>query len=232
MRRIVVMLFAFLLVYSCKKDEKPNVMYVKGSVTGLKKGTLYLQKQIDSLVVTVDSVEVNDSDEFLLTDVVTSPEMYYVALANTDKKIPFFGEKDTVYISTTLQKFSYKHTITGSDNQKLLDDYYEIIRKFNNQNLDLQKAGLEARIAGIADSIAGVENKKTSLLKKRYLYSINYAINHADHEVSPYIALTDLVDANPKWLDSIYNSLTPQVKKSKYGEELKTYIVSIKALQD
>lgn len=232
MRRIVVMLFAFLLVYACQKDEKPNVMYVKGSVTGLKKGTLYLQKQIDSLVVTVDSVEVNDSDEFLLTDVVTSPEMYYVALANTDKKIPFFGEKDTVYISTTLQKFSYKHTITGSDNQKLLDDYYEIIRKFNNQNLDLQKAGLEARIAGIADSIAGVENKKTSLLKKRYLYSINYAINHADHEVSPYIALTDLVDANPKWLDSIYNSLTPQVKKSKYGEELKTYIVSIKALED
>lgn len=226
------MLFAFLLVYACKKDEKPNVMYVKGSVTGLKKGTLYLQKQIDSLVVTVDSVEVNDSDEFLLTDVVTSPEMYYVALANTDKKIPFFGEKDTVYISTTLQKFSYKHTITGSDNQKLLDDYYEIIRKFNNQNLDLQKAGLEARIAGIADSIAGVENKKTSLLKKRYLYSINYAINHADHEVSPYIALTDLVDANPKWLDSIYNSLTPEVKKSKYGEELKTYIVSIKALED
>jgi len=232
MRRIVVMLFAFLLVYACKKDEKPNVMYVKGSVTGLKKGTLYLQKQIDSLVVTVDSVEVNDSDEFLLTDVVTSPEMYYVALANTDKKIPFFGEKDTVYISTTLQKFSYKHTITGSDNQKLLDDYYEIIRKFNNQNLELQKAGLEARIAGIADSIAGVENKKTSLLKKRYLYSINYAINHADHEVSPYIALTDLVDANPKWLDSIYNSLTPQVKKSKYGEELKTYIVSLKALED
>ena len=232
MRRIVVMLFAFLLVYACKKDEKPNVMYVKGSVTGLKKGTLYLQKQIDSLVVTVDSVEVNDSDEFLLTDVVTSPEMYYVALANTDKKIPFFGEKDTVYISTTLQKFSYKHTITGSDNQKLLDDYYEIIRKFNNQNLDLQKAGLEARIAGIADSIAGVENKKTSLLKKRYLYSINYAINHADHEVSPYIALTDLVDANPKWLDSIYNSLTTEVKKSKYGEELKTYIVSIKALED
>lgn len=226
------MLFAFLLVYACKKDEKPNVMYVKGSVSGLKKGTLYLQKQIDSLVVTVDSVEVNDSDEFLLTDVVTSPEMYYVALANTDKKIPFFGEKDTVYISTTLQKFSYKHTITGSDNQKLLDDYYEIIRKFNNQNLDLQKAGLEARIAGIADSIAGVENKKTSLLKKRYLYSINYAINHADHEVSPYIALTDLVDANPKWLDSIYNSLTPEVKKSKYGEELKTYIVSIKALED
>jgi hypothetical protein len=232
MRRIVVMLFAFLLVYACKKDEKPNVMYVKGNVAGLKKGTLYLQKQIDSLVVTVDSVEVNDSDEFLLTDVVTSPEMYYVALANTDKKIPFFGEKDTVYISTTLQKFSYKHTITGSDNQKLLDNYYEIIRKFNNLNLDLQKAGLEARIAGIADSIAGVENKKTRLLKKRYLYSINYAINHADHEVSPYIALTDLVDANPKWLDSIYNSLTPQVKKSKYGEELKTYIVSIKALED
>ncbi len=226
------MLFAFMLVYACKKDEKPNVMYVKGSVTGLKKGTLYLQKQIDSLVVTVDSVDVNDSDEFLLTDIVTSPEMYYVALANSDKKIPFFGEKDTVYISTTLQKFSYKHTITGSENQKLLDDYYEIVRKFNNQNLDLQKAGLEARIAGIADSIAGVENKKTNLLKKRYLYSINYAINHADHEVSPYIALTDLVDANPKWLDSIYNSLTPQVKKSKYGEELKTYIVSIKAMED
>jgi len=232
MRRYLVILFAFLMVYACKKDEKPNVMYVKGSVKGLKKGTLYLQKQIDSLIVTVDSVEVNDSDEFLLTDVVTSPEMYYVALANTDKKIPFFGEKDTIYISTTLPKFSFKHTITGSENQKLLDDYYEIIRKFNNQNLDLKKEALEARIAGLEDSIASVEKKEVSSLRKRYLYSINYAINNADHEVAPYIALTDLVDANPKWLDSIYNSLTPQVKTSKYGEELKNYIVGIKALQE
>ncbi|MDZ7614872.1 MAG: hypothetical protein U5K51_15130 [Flavobacteriaceae bacterium] len=70
------------------------------------------------------------------------------------------------------------------------------------------------------------------MVRKRYLYSINYAINNADHEVAPYIALTDLVDANPKWLDSIYNSLTPQVKTSKYGEELKNYIVGIKAMEE
>ena len=53
-------------------------------------------------------------------------------------------------------------------------------------------------------------------------------MNHKDSEVSPYLALTQIYDANVKWLDTINNSLTPKVKASKYGKELQRFIDDIK----
>lgn len=203
-------------------------MFVKGNIKGLKKGTLYLQKQVDSLVVSVDSVQVNGTDEFILTDEITYPEMYYLTLGKGANKIAFFGEKDTVYISTRLDKFVLKATIKGSENQELLDQYYEVKGKFNNQSLDLIKAEFDARKSGNQDSLDLVTKKSKNIIKRRYLYAVNFAINNADHEVAPYVALTELVDANIKFLDTINNSLSPEVKKSKYGLQLDKFIVTIK----
>ncbi len=170
----------------------------------------------------------NGTDEFLLTDKIESPEMYYLTLGKSDKKIPFFGEKDTISIASGLEKFGYRNKITGSVNQDLLDKYYEYIKKFNDQDLMLIKAEFEAKRSANQDSILLITKQKNNLLKRKYLYSINYAMNNADHEVAPFIALTDLNYAQTKWLDSIYNSLTPKIKESKYGKQLDVFIKKIK----
>lgn len=227
MKKIFFIVFAILFMFSCE-NENNNIMYVKGKIKGLKKGTLYLQKQIDSVVVSVDSINVNGTDEFLLTDKIESPEMYYLTLGKSDKKIPFFGEKDTISIASGLEKFGYRNKITGSVNQDLLDKYYEYIKKFNDQDLMLIKAEFEAKRSANQDSILLITKQKNNLLKRKYLYSINYAMNNADHEVAPFIALTDLNYAQTKWLDSIYNSLTPKIKESKYGKQLDVFIKKIK----
>ena len=88
MNKIWTVLFAVVLLYSCSKGNE-NTMYVKGNIKGLKKGTLYLQKQLDSLIISVDSVQVNGTNEFILTDVVTDPEMYYLTLGRGNNKIAF-----------------------------------------------------------------------------------------------------------------------------------------------
>ncbi len=227
MRKVLFFVIVLVLFFSCGKDNE-NTMFVKGNIKGLKKGTLYLQKQIDSLVVSVDSVKVNGTDEFILTDEVTDPEMYYLTLGKGNNKIAFFGEKDTVYVSTRLDKFVLKATIKGSENQELLDQFYEVKGKFHGQNLDLIKAEFEARKSGNQDSLDLVTKKRKNILKRRYLYTVNFAINNASHEVAPYVALTELVDANIKLLDTINNSLSPKVKKSKYGVKLDEFIVGIK----
>jgi len=227
MKKVLFFVIVLVLFFSCGKDNE-NTMFVKGNIKGLKKGTLYLQKQIDSLVVSVDSVKVNGTDEFILTDEVTDPEMYYLTLGKGNNKIAFFGEKDTVYVSTRLDKFVLKATIKGSENQELLDQFYEVKGKFHGQNLDLIKAEFDARKSGNQDSLDLVTKKRKNILKRRYLYTVNFAINNASHEVAPYVALTELVDANIKLLDTINNSLSPKVKKSKYGVKLDEFIVGIK----
>jgi hypothetical protein len=47
--------------------------------------------------------------------------------------------------------------------------------------------------------------------------------------VAPYVTLNDAPNANVKFLDSIYNKLTPEVATSKYGKELELFIEEIKS---
>lgn len=227
MKKFLIFVFGILLIYSCGK-ENTNTMYVNGNIKGLKKGTLYLQKQKDSLIVSVDSIHVNGTEEFLLTDEVTSPEMYFLTLGKGNKKIPFFGENDSINIFSRLDKFEEKAKITGSKNQDLLDEYLDMKKKFNNKNLDLIKEEFEARKSGVQDSVDIVAKKLKSLNRRKYLYTTNFAVNNANYEVAPYIALTELVNANIKLLDTINNSLSPEIKKSKYGKQLDEFIGEIK----
>lgn len=227
MKKIGLLFFAAIVMVACSKENE-NTMYLKASVKGLKKGTFYLQKQIDSLIVSVDSVTVNGTEDFMMTDEVLSPEMYYLTLGNSSKRVSFFGEKDTVYISSQLDNFAVKAKIKGSANQKLLDGFNEIQEKFKNQRLDLIKAEFEARKINSQDSIDQVVKKLKGWERRKYLYSTNFAVNNADFEVAPYIALTELFNANVGLLDTINNSLTPTVKESKYGKQLDSYISDIK----
>lgn len=227
MKKIGLLFFAAIVMVACSKENE-NTMYLKASVKGLKKGTFYLQKQIDSLIVSVDSVTVNGTEDFMMTDEVLSPEMYYLTLGNSSKRVSFFGEKDTVYISSQLDNFAVKAKIKGSANQKLLDGFNEIQEKFKNQRLDLIKAEFEARKINSQDSIDQVVKKLKGWERRKYLYSTNFAVTNADFEVAPYIALTELFNANIGLLDTINNSLTPTIKESKYGKQLDSYISDIK----
>ncbi len=230
MKKVGLLLLVVMAVVACSKENE-NTMYVKASVKGLKKGTFYLQKQVDSMIVSVDSISVDGREDFLMTDEVLSPEMYYLTLGNSSKRISFFGEKDTVYIISQLDLFGVKAKVKGSANQELLDNFSEIQQKFNNQKLDLMKEEFEARKANSQDSIDMVAKKLKNWERKKYLYATNFAVKNANFEVSPYIALTDLFDANIGLLDTINNSLTPSIKESKYGKQLDVYIKKIKEVE-
>ncbi len=230
MKKIGCLLLVVMAVVACSKENE-NTMFVKASVKGLKKGTFYLQKQVDSMIVSVDSISVDGREDFLMTDEVMSPEMYYLTLGNSSKRISFFGEKDTVYISSQLDLFGLKAKVKGSANQELLDNFSDIQQKFNNQKLDLMKEEFEARKANSQDSIEMVAKKLKSWERKKYLYATNFAVKNANFEVAPYIALTDLFDANIGLLDTINNSLTPSIKESKYGKQLDVYIKKIKEVE-
>jgi len=227
MKKIGLLLLGALAVIACSKENE-NTMYVKTTVKGLKKGTFYLQKQIDSMIVSVDSISVDGTEEFLMTDEVISPEMYYLTLANSSKRISFFGEKDTVTIVSQLNNFALKAIVKGSVNQDLLTSFSDMQQDFNNQKLDLIKEEFEARKSGSQDSIDLVAGKLKKWQRKRYLYMTNFAVKNSNYEVAPYVALTELVNANIKLLDTVNNSMSPEVRASKYGQQLVQFVEEIK----
>lgn len=228
MKRLIVFALAVLAI-SCGKET--NDLTVKTHIKGLKKGTVYLKKAVDTVLVTVDSIVVNGTPQFELYSALESPEVFYLYLDKNSKeedRITFFADKGITEINTTLKNFAYDAKITGSEQQKVLEEYLAVIAKLNHKNLELIKENFEAQKAGDTAKFKDLEKKYKSALKRKYLYTVNFAVNNADSEVAPYLALTEVYNAQLSLLDTINNSLTPKVKASKYGKALDEFIVKIK----
>ncbi|RLD29194.1 MAG: hypothetical protein DRI75_04110 [Bacteroidetes bacterium] len=224
MKRVLILL-SLLFIFSCGKKE-PDLI-VTGTIKGLKKGTLYLQKLKDTTLVTVDSLEIIGELPFELHSDLEEPEVLYLTLDKNSPnthRISFFANKGITEINTTLKRFVYDAKINGSIQQMKFDEYNSIISKFNNQRLELIKRLFEAQQSDNDSLIEAANLDTNNLIKRKYLYTVNFALNNKDSEVAPYVALAEIFDANIKYLDTIYNSLPENIADSKYGRELETYI--------
>ncbi len=229
MKKIIVFIIVSVVVFACNK-EKMNTMLVSGEIKNLKKGVLYLQKIKDTLLITVDSISLDGVNTFTLTDEVESPEIYYLTLDKSpSRQISFFGEKGTITIDTKLDKFVFGATINGLTNQQLLDEYYEMKNKFSGKRLDLIKADFDAKKSEDSLIIDSIQSQINNLIKRKYYYTTNFAVIHSDNEIAPYLALTELYDANIALLDTVNNSLSTKVKESTYGKKLEKFITDIKS---
>ena len=229
MKKIIAIVALSILVIACNSKKEGN-MIVQGTIKGLKKGTLYLQKMQDTVLVSVDSITLLGNDKFTLTDNVDSPVLYYLTFDGntTDKRILFFGEEGTITVNDKVEKFGVTPEISGSKNQAILDKYNKIKRKFQYERLEFIKKDFEAKKANDQEQVAQLEKDYKTLAKRRVLFTTNFAITNADTEVAPYIALTEMYDASLKMLDTVNNSLSDKVKASNYGKRFQKYLKNIK----
>lgn len=243
MKKWNIWLFALMIVGSLltQCNQQPKVgkgeMLVSGKVEGLRKGTLYLQKFVDTLLTSIDSVTIKGSPDFSFVTKIDSPELYYLSLTKDDgdslkDRIPFFGETGKISINTRLKTFETSAQINGSENQNLYREYQSYIRKFNDQQLDMLQDYLDFQQAGSIEQADSVQKAMDYLIRRKYLYAINFASNHADKEIAPFIALAEVYDANLSLLDTLASRMTPEVAASKYGEKLQVYLAKRKADKD
>ena len=228
MKQIIVV-FTALLFFSCG-NEPTHDFTLKGYVKGLKKGTVYLQRQNNALMETIDSLEVNGSANFELHAELSEPEMLFLKLDKNDNDegtIVFFADKGVTEINSTLKNFNFDAIIKGSKQHETLEEYLLMMSKFSNRNLELIQESLDASKAN--DTTVSFEDNYNKLIKRKYLYTINFAVSHPDSEVAPYLAVSEVPNTGVKFLEEIYNALTDKVKVSKYGKQLQNLITERKA---
>ena len=108
-------------------------------------------------------------------------------------------------------------------------EYKKMLQRFNERNLRLIKENFEASKQKDDEKLMENDKAYKNLMRQKYLYTINFAINNRKLEVAPYITLNEIFDARIKYLDTIAGSLSPKVKKSLYGKQLIKYIKDRKA---
>ena len=195
-------------------------MIVKVKVENFKKGNIYLQKISDSALINVDSIFVKKNESIILKHNIDSPELFYLNLdvSDIDNRIEFFGEKGEINIDTSLEKFNSDFKISGSSIDSLYRDYLSVIKKFNNQKLDLIQLSFNLTKTELDDSLIKVQNQIKSLDKRQYLYNLNYTVSNGNSFISPLVAINEFSESGKIVLDTIKNSMSKQVLESKYGK--------------
>ena len=219
-----LIIISTIIIMGCNSNI--DNMSVSGNVDGLMKGTLFLQSQKDSVVVNLDSMYLKGDGNFKLSTYINEPDIFYLYLDKQDGDslndiITFFGNKGDIQINTRLNTFDTSFEISGSENSDLLNEYNSIIRKYNMQNLDLLEIFYNAQIENNQTRIDSVNSELENLIRKKYLYTLNFSITNSANEISPYIAVSQIPDANVDLLRKVYDTLPELIKDSKYGKILK-----------
>ena len=232
MKKILLHLLSGIVLISCTPKE--NEMRLSGYVKGMKEGTLLLQKTENSIFKTVDSMVVKGDAHFYFSEIISSPELYFLSLKiqNIDKEvgaIPFFAEAGDISINTKLDNFLGNAVIKGSKNQKKYTQYKKLIKRYTDKNRSLTGQLIEAAKKKNMRVVDSIDQQQKRVLTSSYLATVNYALNNKEYEIAPFLALSEIYNANTKYLDTIYKSLSPRVKESTYGVALRDFISQTKS---
>ena len=233
MKKSIIVFVALLLLSACNQNETKGNLHITGNIKGLRKGTLYIQRVVDTTLVAIDTIHIDGSSTFESNLDLKSPEMLYLFLDrgvsnSLDNNLSFFAEPGTITIETSLDRYLSDAKITGSKNQEIFEEYKKINTRFTDENLTLIEKKFNAVKNKDTKAVDSLSAKQDSNTKRKYLFATNFALNNRDFEVAPYIALSEIYDINVKYLDTIQKSMSPKVAKSLYGKKLTEYVTSIK----
>ena len=227
----VALILGASLLASCNKEAKEtgNVI-INGKIDGLKQGKVYLYQVQDTTFVALDSVVFDGkTTAFTFQHQLESPEVLFLSLdrghsTSIDNQLSFFAEPGTITIETTLKNFYQDAKVKGSQTNEIYKEYLKSRAMITDRQNDLYVALFEAQKNNNAVQLDSLQEVNKKLTGRLYLNAINFALNNKNSDVAPYIALTELYDRNIKYLDTIYNALTPEVINHKYGKSLNEFI--------
>jgi hypothetical protein len=228
MKRILTIVVLILAIASCEKETE-NTMLVSGNIKGLKKGTLFLQQFKDSSLVVLDSLKIEGDGNFSFSQEVENPDIFYLYLEKEDQndvndRILFFGEPGQITINTSWNTFDLNPEIMGSKSHETLSEFNEMLSKFNLKDLTLMQEAAQPKYQENTEALDSLQRLADQNLLNRYRYVLNFGLNNGDSYATPYIMIMEAQEANPKYLDSVYRKLSPEVAASKYGKALQDFL--------
>ena len=231
MKKIIILSVLIFSIISCTKE---NEMRVQTTITGLQKGTVYLQKIQDTVLITLDSLVIDGKDEtFTLTTEIDTPELFYIYIDKLDgikynDRITFFGEKGDITLNTHLNKVNSNIVVTGSKSNIIYENYKKTIKSINTQLSQENIRLIQAQMDQNEENIVAADKKAAQLMRAKYLRAIQFAFSYKRSAVAAYIGAREIPEAQTKYLDSIYNGLSKKAKKTIYGVELANLITERK----
>ena len=236
MKKYILVSALLVLFAACNEAKKAGNLEITGNVQGLKSGVLVIKKIVDTAFVSLDTIKIDGDSHFTANLNITEPEMLYLTLdrgvtSSLDNTLPFFAEPGKMTIDTEVELFFANAKITGSKNNDLYLEYQKIGRKFNDDNLALTQLKFLSAKTKNQKKLDSVQNVQDNIIRRKYLYAVNFVVNNKDFEVAPYVALTEIPNVSLPFMDTIQKALPAKISKSLYGKKLTQLVAQRKILE-
>ena len=218
MKKHLLFLFTVVLgLTACNQNKSFNVNV--GLTNGNEK-TVYLQKYVDNVPVTIDSAVIAD-DQAVLTAPVDNPQILY-ALKVKGKRgsMPFFADnKDVTFVGDMNNPQAVE--IMASETQNELDAYKDQLEEFDIQIHVLYAVMQQAFANNDSIKIDSLNKVGTALMEQQDNFRDDYIKAHPDSFVAHYILDGVKQDYPIDQLKEIVGTFTT---KSIYRDHLNDYI--------
>lgn len=211
------------LLISCTPPSTKNSS-IEVTISGLKKGHLYLEQIKDSNLIVLDSVNIVREETHQLEIDLTQPEFLILRLEKEDynpfnDRISFFADLGKTTIKTTLDGFERDATIESGIHQIEFEKISKMLSDFDTKSLQLYQLSQQSEYLFPDRQDSLVRIARTNEIR-RYEYLVNYALANTNNYLTPFIIVEQGDFLQRKWKDSIYNLLSEEVKRSTYGKQL------------
>lgn len=221
MRKILGILFLAFAVFACQtpKDE----FLIKGTISGVDKGKIYMIKLAEETPQVIDSTEATGG-KFTFKGKMEIPDLRLLRLNKSEYFAQFFLDNANVTIEA--KKDSLRKTkITGSPTNDISNLYSVEMAKVSKQVADIQNKYRAAMQKGSQEEADNAKIDYQALMDNNLVFTKNFVKQHSNSVVSAFITLNQLapqIEANE--LDSIVSKFPPELDKSVFVVQLKQII--------
>lgn len=225
MRNFLAILVLSLTVFACNtaKDE----FSIKGSISGVETGKVYLEKIVNGRPQSVDTAEVVDG-KFAFKGKMAIPDIRILRLNEQDYFATLFLDNSSIKIVASKDSLN-KTTIKGSPSQDIFQIYLTEIERLNKDVAKLKEKYQTAMSTRNADEAKKAEIDFTAMIDNMKVFTKNFVKEHNSSVVSAYITLLQLANQiEGDELDSIVVKFPQEISNSEYVIKLKEIAVGMK----
>ena len=218
MKNLLTALVLTLAFFACQtaKDE----FSIKGSISGVDTGKVYLMKIVDGRPQNIDTAEVVGG-KFSLNGKLDLPDLRILRLNENDYFAHLF--LDNSNIKVTADKDSLEQTkVEGSPSQDIFRTYLDEVDRMKEEVGKIQEKYQSAMVAGNKEEARKAEIDYSALMENMNVFTKNFVKEHNSSVVAAYITLVQLSNQiEGAELDSIVNKFPQQINQSEYVVKLK-----------
>jgi len=221
MRNVLAILVFALTTFSCQsaKDE----FSLKGSISGVDKGKVYLLKLVGNQPTPVDSAEISGG-KFTFKGKMGMPDMRILRLNEQDYFAQFF--LDNANITVTTSKDSLRNTkITGSPTNDIFKIFVAEMEKLNKDVMILQEKYQGAIAANNNDAAEKAKIDYQAMVDNNKVYTKNFIKEHSNSVVAAFVLLQYATQLDESELADMVGKLAPEMDKSEYVAQLKALVL-------